>query len=302
MDTGLKRFFNNIFNKITAIKWSDFRKESIDYLGILVGVTITALALVWILIPNKIAAGGVSGLATIVYYLWNWPVALTMLALNLPLFLACLWTFGPRFGAKTLFGAAFISIMVEFWSTVIKVTPLTTNPFLASLYGGVLSGIGMGIAFRFRGNTGGTDLAAQLLNRFTGISVGQSLLFFDGAVIVLAGIVFQSTELALFAIITIFVSSKALDAILEGLDYAKAAFIISDHAEEIGQKILTDLQRGATGLFGRGLYSTEKKEVIFCVISRAEEIKLKEIVHTIDRRAFVIITDVHEVLGEGFKE
>ncbi len=291
-----------MFKKITVLNWVFIRREIIDYIGILIGVTITALALVWLLIPNKIAAGGVSGLAIVFYYLWKWPVAWTMLMLNIPLFLACLWVFGPRFGAKTLFGAAFISIMIQFWDLVVNLMPLTKEPLLASLYGGVIAGIGMGIAFRFRGTTGGTDLAAQLLNRFTGISVGYSLLLFDSAVIILAGLVFKSAELALYAIITLFITSKALDAILEGFDYAKAAFIISNNAEEISRIILTDLQRGATGLFGRGLYSTQTKEVILCVISRAEEFKLKELVHSIDPRAFIIITDVHEVLGEGFKE
>ena len=284
------------------LNWPAIRREVMDYLGILIGVTLVALGLVWLQIPNKIAAGGVSGLAIIIYYLWHWPVAWTMLMMNLPLFLACLWVFGPRYGAKTLFGSALISIMVQFWELVIKLNPLTTNNLLASLYGGVIVGVGVGIAFRFRGNTGGTDLAAQLLNRFTGIPVGQALLLFDGAVIVLAGVIFHSVELALYAMITLFVSSKVLDAVLEGLDYAKAALIISEEAEVIGEMILTQLKRGATGLVGRGLYSSQQKEVILCVISRAEEIKLKELVHQVDPKAFIIITDVHEVLGEGFKE
>jgi uncharacterized membrane-anchored protein YitT (DUF2179 family) len=282
--------------------WPAVRRELRDYLGILFGVTVTSLSLVWLLIPNKIAAGGVSGMAIILYYLWGWPVAWTMFMMNLPLFLACLWTFGPRFGAKTLFGSAFISITIEFWEKFVHLLPLTKDPLLASLYGGVVAGVGMGLAFRFRGTTGGTDLAAQLLNRFTGISIGQSLLIFDGSIILLAGLVFHSTELALYAVITLFVTGKVLDTVLEGFDYAKAAFIVSEYSEEIGRKILSELQRGATGLFGRGLYSTERKEVILCVISRAEEVKLKELVRQIDPKAFVIISDVHEVLGEGFKE
>jgi uncharacterized membrane-anchored protein YitT (DUF2179 family) len=291
-----------MLKKTASWNWAVIRRELIDYAGILIGVTITALALVWLLIPNKIAAGGISGLAIVFYYLWHWPVSWVMLMFNIPLFLACLWTFGPRFGAKTLFGAAFVSIMIQFWDSVINLLPLTKDPLLASLYGGVIAGIGMGIAFRFRGTTGGTDLAAQLLNRFAGVPMGQGLLLCDSAVIFLAGLVFHSAELALYAIITLFITSKVLDAVLEGFDYAKAAFIVSEYSQEIGQLILSDLQRGATGLFGRGLYSTAKKEVVLCVISRAEEFKLKELVHRIDPNAFIIITDVHEVLGEGFKE
>jgi uncharacterized membrane-anchored protein YitT (DUF2179 family) len=287
---------------MAKINWKAIRRELVDYLGIIAGVTLVALGLVWLQIPNKIAAGGVSGLAIIIYHIWSWPVSWTMLMLNLPLLLAYLWVFGLHYGVKTLFGAAFISVMVEFWQSIIKLSPLTTNNLLASIYGGVMVGVGMGLAFRFRGNTGGTDLAAQLLNRFTGIPVGQALLLFDGAIIILAGIVFHSVEMSLYAMITLFVTSKVLDTVLEGLDYARAAFIISEHSTAIGEKILIDLKRGATGLLGKGLYSTAQKEVILCVISRLEVIKLKELVRQIDPRAFIIITDVHEVLGEGFKE
>jgi len=278
------------------------QREIIDYLGIWAGVTLTALGLVWFLVPNKIAAGGVSGLAVVFYYIWHWPVAVTMLCFNVPLFLACLWVFGPRYGAKTLFGAGFVSIMVDFWQRVVHLVPLTRDPLLASLYGGVLAGVGMGLAFRFRGTTGGTDMAAQLINKFTGLSIGHALMLMDGIVIVLAGIAFGSAELALYALIAIVITSKAVDMILEGLNYAKAALIISERSDEIALKILKDLQRGATGLLGRGLYSGKDKQVILCVISRAEVIRLKELVKQIDPVAFIIITDVYEVLGEGFKE
>jgi uncharacterized membrane-anchored protein YitT (DUF2179 family) len=284
------------------LTWQQVGRELWDYIGIIIGVGITALALVWLLIPNKIAAGGVSGLGIIVYHRWGIPVALSMLILNTPLFLFSVWVFGPRYGGKTLFGTVLISIMISFWDTVVRLPPLTRNPLLAALYGGVIAGVGMGICFRFRGTTGGTDLAAQLLNRFTGISIGHALFLFDGLVVVLAGLNFRSTELALYAIINIYVTSKFLDSVLEGLDYAKAAFIISDQAEVIGPEIMNELNRGATGLSGRGLYSAKLKEVILVVISRAEEMKLKELVHRIDPAAFVIITDVHEVLGEGFHQ
>jgi uncharacterized membrane-anchored protein YitT (DUF2179 family) len=284
------------------LTWRQVARELGDYLGIAVGVCITALALVWLLIPNKIAAGGVSGLGVIAYHRWGIPVAFFMLVLNIPLFLFNVWVFGPHYGGKTLFGTVLISVMTSFWDTVVRLPPLTRNPLLAALYGGVIAGVGMGICFRFRGTTGGTDLAAQLLNRFTGISIGHALLLFDGFVVVLAGLNFRSTELALYAIITIYVTSKFLDSVLEGLDYAKAAFIISDQAEVIGLKIMNEINRGATGLTGRGLYSSKRKEVILVVISRAEEMKLKELVHRIDPVAFVIITDVHEVLGEGFHQ
>jgi uncharacterized membrane-anchored protein YitT (DUF2179 family) len=283
------------------ISWRQIVREVLDYLGIAIGVGITALSLVWLLIPNKIAAGGVSGLGVIIYHRWGIPVALTILYLNIPLFLISFRLFGLRYSGKALFGTFFISVMISFWDSIIRLAPLTRNPLLAALYGGVIAGVGMGLCFRYGGSTGGTDLVAQLLNRFTGISVGHGLFICDAFVVALAGLAFHSTELALYAIITIFVTGKFLDSVLEGLNYAKAAFIISDQAETIGRKIITDLNRGATGLSGRGFYSSNRKEVILVVISRSEEMKLKEMVNLIDPAAFVIITDVHEVLGEGFQ-
>ena len=272
-----------------------------DYFLIFCGISLTALGLVWLLVPNRIAAGGVSGLATIAYGLWHWPVGPVMLAINLPLFLVCLRVLGARFGARTLFGTIMLSLMVEFWQMFIT-KPLTTNLLLAALYGGVITGAGMGLAFRARGTTGGTDLGAQLVHRFAGISVGQALLIIDALVIALAGLAFRSPEAALVAIIAVFVAGKAIDTVMLGVDYAKAAIIISSAAEEIGAALLGELGRGVTGLEGRGLYSGSRKEVLLCVISRSEETKLKEIVHRLDQRAFVILTSAHEVLGEGFKE
>lgn len=274
------------------------KTEVRDYFMIFIGINLTALALIWFLIPNRIAAGGVSGLATVLYYLWSWPVGLVIIFINVPLFLACLKVFGTRFGAKTFFGAAFLALSVEFWGRTVGAT--THDPLLASLFGGVLAGTGMGLAFRFHGTTGGTDLAAQLIKHYTSLSVGRSLYIIDGIVVLLAGIVFRSPEASLYALIALVVTGKTIDTVLEGFNYAKAAFVISNRAETIAQRILDELQRGVTGLNGRGIYSGESKEILFCIISRAEEIRLKEIVREEDPKAFMIFTDVREVLGEGF--
>lgn len=282
------------------LNWKYFRSELRDYIGVFFGASLAALAMVWLLIPNKIAAGGVSGLAVVFYHLWNWPVAFSMLLMNVPLFLACLWFLGSRYGMKTLFGAGSISIMIEFWSRVVELPALTDDPVLAALYGGALAGLGMGLAFRYRGSTGGTDLAAQLLYRFSGLPVGNALMLFDSLVVVFAGFAFHSVELSLYAIIAIGVTGKAIDWVLEGWNHAKAAVIISNQASSIGERILADLQRGATSWQGQGLYSGENKQMILCVISRAEVIRLKELVHQLDPAAFIIIADIHEVLGEGF--
>ncbi len=274
------------------------RKPITDVIGVMIGVAITAFGLAWFLIPNQIAAGGVAGLATIIYYVFDLPVGVSMLALNTPLFIATLKIIGVGFGAKTILGAVSLSILVDVFSWYAE--PITEDPLLAAVYGGVLAGIGLGLAFRCGGSTGGTDMAAQILSRYIATSVGQALLLVDGVIIVLAGIVF-GPEMALYALVAVFVTMKAVDVVQEGQSYAKAVFIISRHPEEMGKAILFGLDRGATGLRARGIYTNAEREVIFVIVARSEIAKLKEIVHENDAKAFFVIADVNEVLGEGFK-
>jgi len=274
------------------------RRELMDYAGIFIGANLAALALVWFLIPNRIAAGGVSGLAIIFYHLWRWPVGLVIFFLNTPLFLAYLRLFGPRHWVKSFFGALLLPAAVAYWEGLAQ--PLTTDPLLASLYGGFLGGLGMGIAFRYRGNTGGTDLAARIFSHLAPVSTGYGLMLIDGLVILLAGLIFKTPEIMLYAIIALAVTGKTIDLVMEGFNYPKGALIISDHAEAIARRVLKELGRGVTGLSGRGLYSGRGKEVLFCVVGRGETTRLKELVRAEDPRAFVVIANVHEVLGEGF--
>lgn len=277
------------------------RRDLLDYAGIFAGVAITALALDWFLIPNMIAAGGASGLATVIHHLTKLPVGLLMVLINIPLFLASVRTFGRHFGAKTVFGTALLSILIDLVAIMLP-EPLTQDPLLASLYGGVLTGVGIGLTFRFNGTTGGTDIAARLLKKYTSLSVGRALLFIDMAIIILAGLVFRQPDLSLYALITVFVTSKAIDLILEGEDYARAAFIITKDPADIVQNIFAVLGRGVTTIEGRGAYTGTDRQVLLCVVSRAEQSRLREIVEATDPKAFVIITSASEVLGEGFME
>jgi len=179
--------------------------------------------------------------------------------------------------------------------------PLTNEVILASIYGGVLGGVGMGFVFRGGGTTGGTDLIAALTSYFfPHFSIGQGLFLIDGVVITLAGIVFD-VELALYAAITIFVSTKLIDIIQEGFNVSKSVFIISDHSQEIKDEILANMRRGVTALRGYGGYSGREKDVLLVTINRAEITKLKNLIRDIDDKAFVIMNEAHEVLGEGFK-
>ncbi|AOQ22734.1 YitT family protein [Neomoorella thermoacetica] len=273
------------------------RKAWADYLGITAGTLVTALGLVLFLVPNRIAAGGVSGLATVLHYVFGWPVGLTMLVLNIPLFLAGLKVLGLEFGLKTLYGTIILSVFTD--TLALWLHAPTSNTLLASLYGGLLSGVGMGIVFRSGGSTGGTDLAALLFRHYLHISAGMGLLMVDALVISLAGLVFN-VELALYALVALFLTSRAIDAIQEGGGYARAALIISDKAEEIARRVLVELDRGVTGLAGRGYYTRQEREVLLVVVQRAEVSRLKDLVASIDPEAFVIVSNVHEVLGEGF--
>ncbi len=275
-------------------------KKFWEFIWVTAGVILTALGLDLFLIPNKIAAGGVSGIATIIHYVIGSPVGLTMLALNVPLFAMGIYRLGLTFGFRSLYGTLSLSAAVDFFEVLAPV--VTRDPLLASLFGGVLVGLGLGLVFRFRGTTGGTDLAAAILRTYTGINIGQLLFLVDAAVVLAAGFVFQSWELALYALITIFVTAWVIDLVQEGFSYAKAFFIISNRQDIIAGKVLRELGRGATALKGRGLYTGTDREVLLVVVNRSEVSRLKEIVYETDHDAFVILADVREVLGEGFKE
>ena len=275
------------------------KKIILSYSAITLGSLLTAVGLDMFLIPNRIAAGGVSGLATVIFHVFGFPVGLTMLVLNIPLFLASLRVLGPRFGIKTLYGFLTLSVFVDLLNPVLA-SP-TNDSLLASIYGGVIVGLGLGIVFRAGGTTGGTDLAAQLILRYFNTSSGQTLLVIDGCVILLAAFVF-SAELALYALISVFISSRIVDVVQEGVGYGKAAFIISEYEDDIARAVLTQLERGATFFDGKGAYSLKEKGILLTVVHRSEVTRLKVLVSEIDPDAFVIVTNVNEVLGEGFKE
>lgn len=270
-----------------------------DYLVVLFGSLCIALALNWFLVPNQVAAGGVSGLATVVYYLTGLPVGITMLLVNVPLFLISLKVLGPTFGVKTVVGAISTSLFVDLiagW-----VSPLTTDPALASIYGGVLSGIGIGVTFRVGGSTGGTDIAARLLHHWFRFGPGRMLMVADGFVIAVAGVVFGA-ELALYAFIAVYLTGRVIDFIQEGGVYAKAAFIVSTESDAIARSVMHDMERGVTELKGQGMFTGTDRPVLFIIVPRGEIAQLRRLVAQIDPKAFMVLTDVSEVLGEGFRE
>lgn len=274
------------------------RNKIWDYIGVTIGTFITALGMSVFLIPNRIASGGVSGLATVIYYTFGFKVGITMLVINIPLFLLGIKELGMKFIFKTLYATVAFSLFVDLLETF--VSPPTRDLLLSSIYGGLVVGLGLGVVFRFGATTGGTDLAAQIIYRYLRISVGQTLLLIDGLVIILAAFVF-GIELALYAFLVVFLTSKVIDLIQEGEGFAKAVFIISDYNSQIGKAILQDLNRGITYLEGRGGFSGRSREILLVVVGRSELSTLKNLVRNIDPRAFVMVSNMNEVLGEGFK-
>jgi len=277
-----------------------------DYALMTVGMVLTAWAIDAFLIPNQLAAGGVSGLATVIYY-WmkdnlgfTVSVGVQMLIMNAILLLVAWRSRGMHYVAKTLYGAVGLSVLVEVLGPFAPHLA-ADDLLLAALYGGAITGVGMGLVFKAGGNTGGTDIVAQLLARRFPFGVGQIMLVVDAAVTLLAALQF-GPEYALYGAVAIFVSTTTIDLVLEGISVEKAVWIISDAADRIGESINTELGRGATRLEATGVYTGERRGTLFVVLSRNELDDLKAIVAAHDPTAMVIISNVHETIGEGFKE
>jgi uncharacterized membrane-anchored protein YitT (DUF2179 family) len=273
---------------------------ALDYLVITLGVLIFNLSLDWFLVPNRIAAGGLSGVAVLLNARLGWPVGPVFLALNVPLFLAG-WRFlgGGSFVTRTLYATLLVGATVDPLAVLAK--PLTHDAVLATVYGGLLGGFGVGLVYRYRGSTGGTDIIALLVNRFSGISVGLGQLLADGVIVLASGIVLN-LQLALYALIAIYLSTKVLDGVLEGFSNMRLAHIISDNPEPITRAVLFKLNRGATILEGRGAYTQQERQILMVAITQREISQLKEIVAEVDPDAFIIIGNAAEVLGHGFKQ
>lgn len=292
------------------------RKILIDYCWIIAGSVITAAAINVFMVPYKIAPGGVSGIATVLYYLSRerFPVGITMLVMNIPLFIAGLGFIGHKFALKTFISTVLMSLIIDFSAPytnlfvdtyLVRLESLSNTPdlLLYSIYGGFLMGVGLAMVFKAGATTGGTDLAARIVRHFLPhFTMGQILLFIDTSVIILAAISFGSILLGLYALVTLYVSSKVIDAVLEGVNFAKSVMIISDRSEEIAKKIMEELERGVTGLHGNGMYTGSSKQVLLCILQRSQIPLLKVLVRSVDEKAFIVMYDVREVLGEGFKD
>jgi uncharacterized membrane-anchored protein YitT (DUF2179 family) len=270
-----------------------------DYLTIALGAVIVAANVPLFLEPNQVVSTGVTGLGMLAFYLWGWPIGLVTFALNVPLLLAGIrWGGGFKFFLRTIFAVVVMTAAIDLLSPVLP--SITGDPLIYTLFGGLLDGVGIGLVLRGRGTTGGTDIVAQLLNRYRGLPFGQVFILINAAILLGAAAVVGIVPV-LYALIVNFVSGRVVDVVQEGVGLARAAFIVSEEDHRIRRAIFEQLDRGVTLLEARGGYTEQLQPALYVVVSRSQVTRLKRLIAEIDPAAFVVISEAHEVLGEGFR-
>ena len=273
------------------------RTELKNDLLIILGLLVAATAYRMYLIPNNVVAGGFTGVGQLLNHALGIGVGTVNIALNVPLFLVSMKSMGVRFGVRSLIAMVMLSLLID----NIPLPSATDDMLLASVYGGVLSGIGFGLILRGSATTGGTDMLASLVHRMVPtLRVSTGIFLIDGLVIVASAFVFESQS-AMYGLIAAFICNVLIEIVLEGPNAAHAYFVISNSADEIARRILTEMDRGVTAFHATGMYSKSEKKVLLCVVNRFQTLQLRRLVFAVDPRAFVIATRANEVLGEGFR-
>lgn len=274
-------------------------KESLKNAAyIIIGLFSCSLGYCMFLVPNEIAPGGFTGIGQLCNALFGINVGTMALILNVPLFAVSMRSMGIKFGVKSLAASIGLSLLIDY----LPIGAVTDDLLLATVFGALLGGIGFGLILRGNATTGGTDMLASLIHtRVPTLRVGVLITMVDGLVVVASAFVF-SPKMAMYALISVFIMNYTLDYVLDGMNRSTAYLIVSQKSDEIAAQVLGQLERGVTGLYGRGRYSGQETEVLLCVVSRFEVIRLRRIVSSCDPRAFMIAINAHEVLGEGFKD
>jgi len=267
-------------------------------LFITIGASLMAVGLEIFLVPNDIIDGGIAGISIMLHEVTSLPLGLFLFLINLPFLFIGYKQIGKTFAMSTLYGVAVMSIGTFLLHSV---PPLTITKVLAAIFGGVILGLGVGLVIRFGGSLDGTEIVAILINKKTPFSVGEIVMFFNFFILLASGFVFE-WDSAMYSLIAYFIAYKAIDITIEGLDESKSVWIISEESKEIGAAIMNRLGRGVTYLNGEGAFTGDSKRVIFCVITRLEEAKLKSIVQEIDPIAFMAVGNIHDVRGGRFKK
>lgn len=283
------------------------------YSLIVVGTFILAAGFVLFINPYQIVPGGVYGIAIVIHYstkgmfeIWpdGIPIGMLGLTMDIPLTIIGIKILGPRFGIKTVLGIILTAFFMDFLTYFIgQNDPLKLHDqiLLSCIFGGVLIGFGLGLIFKSKATSGGSDIVAMIFSKYTALPLGQLMIMVDSVIVLVGLIVFQDWKIPLYSWIVIFITGKVIDITIQGINYDKALLIISEHPDLIREKIIKDLNRGGTILNGQGLYSGDSKQIIYTIVNRREMEMLKSYIKTVDPQAFVTVIDTHQVIGNGFK-
>jgi len=284
---------------------------TINYFVVVIGAFIVAVSFVFFITPYKIVPGGIYGVSIIIHYLTKGlfsfakeglPVGLMGILLDIPITIIGIKYLGKKFGIKNMFGIVVTSVFIDSITFFWGYKPLIENdPLLSSLFGGVILGFGLGLIFKAKGATGGTDTIALILSKYTRMPIGQLLIYIDSIVVVLGVVAFQDWKIPLYSLIVIFITGRVIDSLIQGIGYEKTVFIISDKYEEIRKVILTDLDRGGTYFLAEGMYAGKPRKVIYTNIDRRQLAILISFIKDIDPNAFLTVINANEIIGHGFK-
>lgn len=287
MKKDFKQFYNNI---------KQYLKELIF---IIVGTLLMAFGVSFFLLPNQLSSGGFSGITTIIYYLFGLPMGTVMIILNIPLFMVALIKLGKAFFVKAIVGTSLLSLFLNWFEGA---NAITHDRFLACIYGGIIIGIGTAIILKANASTGGSELLGNIIVKFKPTArTGNMIILIDTIVVTFNVFFFKEIEVGLYSAISIYLIGQMIDIIFEGTNFTKMIFIVSNKYEEIARKIGKDIERGSTGIYAKGMYNNEDKMLLWCVASRREIAKIRQIANEIDERAFIVISNAREVYGKGFK-
>jgi len=278
------------------------KKWFLSYSLIIIGSFILATAFVFFITPYRIVPGGVYGISIVLHYILGTPVGLMALCFDIPLTIIGMKILGPRFGFKTVLGFSLTAVFTDTLTFIWGFEPLVKgDALLSSIFGGLLCGLGLGLIFKSKATSGGSDIVAAIIAKYTKLPIGQLMIMVDSVIVLFGLFIFRDWKIPLYSWIVIFITGKVIDGVLEGITYEKSLFIISDKYEEIREKIINDLNRGGTIIEGYGMFNMADRKIIFTVVSRRELIILEEYIQQIDPKAFLTVIDASEILGEGFK-
>lgn len=277
----------------------NIKKQIAEIFGTILGSFVISIGISLFLLPNQLSSGGIAGIGTIIYYLLKIPMGTTIILLNIPLFLISILKIGKSFFVKSLIGTISLSIFID---CLDKFKPLTQDRFLACIYGGIIIGVGTAIILKVNSSTGGTDMVTYIAKKYKpSIRTGNIIVIIDIIIVTLNMFFFREIEIGLYSGIAIYLMGKIIDILFEGIDFTKLIFIVSKKSEEIAEKIGKSIERGTTGIYGKGMYTNEEILILMCAVTRRDVSKVTEIAKKIDKNSFIIITNSREVLGQGFK-